>query len=88
MENCIKDLNCITLKRDPNSSINKKAQDLIKYGMWPYNFKKTLEGIPTPVAPRFYGRLKDHKTDVPIRPIVSKSTPPTYFLEKKLFFPI
>lgn len=82
MVNCIKDMQCKEVKRNPLSSLNKKVSDLVGKGSWPDKMKLIVKTNSTAVIPAITGRLKDHKEEMPLRPIVLKCSGPTYFIEK------
>jgi hypothetical protein len=73
------------LNRDPTSTIQKKNNDLVsslkKVNAIDADTAKLLT-IYNAVAPKFYGLPKIHKTDIPLRPIVSSINSPTYGLSK------
>ena len=72
------------LKKDPTNKIKAKALKqlkVLKDNEFINNKLYYLKPTGSP-APRFYGKPKIHKPEVPIRPIVSYSGSPLYNLNK------
>ena len=75
------------IKNNPNLSIQNKINKLIT--KWKANqmIDENMAKIMTTyngVTPRIYGIPKLHKIGIPLRPIVSNITAPTYKLSKML----
>ena len=71
------------LQRDPTSRIIRQINNLVKVSSVPQGVQKSIcmtEAVP----PRLYGLPKIHKTDVPLRPIVSAIGSATYHIAKYL----
>ncbi|XP_046387506.1 uncharacterized protein LOC124157076 [Ischnura elegans] len=71
------------IPRDPMDSISRKTIKLIKEAGIPLETARHLRA-EAPVPPRIYGLPKIHKEGVPLRPIVSAISSPTYNLAKYL----
>ncbi|XP_046397683.1 uncharacterized protein LOC124164403 [Ischnura elegans] len=71
------------IPRDPTDSISRKTIKLIKEAGIPLETARHLRA-EAPVPPRIYGLPKIHKEGVPLRPIVSAISSPTYNLAKYL----
>lgn len=86
MENRIKDMNCQEIKKDPISLIKYKVNDFIKLDImnmapiYEEIFKDKINKLAVILS--IIERLKDHKSNMPLRPIVLKGSEPNYFLEK------
>lgn len=81
--NLLSDPSYRKLDKDPTSRIENRTRTLLKRSELPTDIVKSL--IPrSSVPPRLYGLPKIHKTDVPLRPIVSAIGSPTYTLAKHL----
>lgn len=75
------------IKRDPTSGLERKTTELLKKSKLEPELIKYLspkESLP----PRLYGLPKIHKTNIPLRPIVSNIGSPTYTLAKFLTKPL
>ena len=43
MENCISNMKCVTIYKDPISAFNNNVKDLIKVGSWPPDIKNVQQ---------------------------------------------
>lgn len=82
IKNVLQDLRAIEIRKNPINSIITKTNKIIKNK----NLIKPFDAdIPLyPDIPKLFCKIKTHKMDLPLRPIVSKCNAPTYLLEKKL----
>ena len=71
------------IPRDPTDAINRRTIKLIKEARIPLETARHLR-TEAPVHPRIYGLPKIHKESIPLRPIVSAISSPTYNLAKHL----
>ena len=75
------------IKKDPTSSYQRKNNELIKKLKTHYEIsEETAKSLMTYTSnpPAFYGLLKTHKQDLPIRPIISGISSPVQKLSKYL----
>lgn len=68
-------------RKTQNESIYRKTEELIRNGKWPSVMNNFIRINHTDVTPRLNGRLKDHKLNLSMRPIVSRCIGPVYFIE-------
>ena len=69
------------LNRDPSAALEKKMNSLL---LQLNRSEQIPDRLYQRVTPRIYGLPKVHKPDVPLRPIVSFYTSPTYQLSTLL----
>ena len=81
------DSTCIKLEKDPTNGINLQLKSILLS----WKSKKIINDnrfkylhSNTSTAPKFYGLLKLHKSNCPIRPITSFIGSPTYNLSKNI----
>ena len=75
----------VPLPKDPTAKVERRVMEVLKQLQKEKAIDKTLLERLRPNhcrAPRFYGLPKIHKTDDPLRPIVSAIGSPTYHLAK------
>src|SRR5215468_2031124 len=86
VEHFLSENNFNIIEKNPLSSFTLKTKSIIdktKPFLDEFNSPKVL--VPSnPVIPRMYGLPKIHKDNIPIRPIVSYTNSPVYFLSKFL----
>lgn len=80
MQDAINSINAEEINKDPTDNINNKVKELAKNPNWPQGEKLDIVN-KTPIAPIMFGKIKDHKNPMKMRPIVNKRTAPTYKLE-------
>ena len=71
------------LNKDPTANILRKTNSIIKRSTIPPDVQRNLTASEA-LSPRLYGLPKIHKSNVPLRPIVSAINSPTYKIAKYL----
>jgi len=66
-----------------DNKVKRMLNDLTKKGQISKDEQRWMKSSG-PILPRFYGRPKIHKPDIPLRPIVSLPGTPTYNIAKEL----
>lgn len=72
----------IELQKDQNESMYRKTEELIRDGKWPSAMNDLIRINYIDVTPRLNVRLKDHKLNLPMTPILAYYIGLVYLKEK------